>query len=193
MSGKSPRRRSTPENIPSEHSMAPELSAPSAEVRPDIEEVPYPVGYKRPPKHTRFRPGQSGYPKGRKKKSRNLRSILNQVLSEDVKIRVGNRVRRMPTLEALVRTTVARAFKADPKAFVSLSFLMKQSRYGEDADDANPHLLSGDNYEDIVANFLARSLAANSDGEKDEGNETFSKGSGRDKSISKEPTDEDPA
>ena len=32
------------------------------------------VGFKRPPKHTRFKPGQSGNPKGRAKHVRNLKT-----------------------------------------------------------------------------------------------------------------------
>jgi hypothetical protein len=29
------------------------------------EDAPYEIGYRKPPKHTRFRPGQSGHPSGR--------------------------------------------------------------------------------------------------------------------------------
>ena len=78
------------------------------------------VGYGRPPRHSRFKPGQSGNPKGRAKQSRNLRTIVQQVLREDMQIREGGRLRRMPAIEALVRTTLARAFKGDPKALASL-------------------------------------------------------------------------
>ena len=53
------------------------------------------VGYGRPPLHSRFKPGQSGNPKGRAKQSRNMRTIVQQVLSENMQIREGGRLRRM--------------------------------------------------------------------------------------------------
>ena len=43
------------------------------------EEGMYQVGYCRPPLHSRFKPGQSGNPKGRPKQSRNMRTIVKQV------------------------------------------------------------------------------------------------------------------
>ena len=66
------------------------------------------VGYGRPPLHSRFKPGQSGNPKGRAKQSRNLRTIVKQVLNEHMQIREGGRLRRMSAMEAFVRTTTAR-------------------------------------------------------------------------------------
>src|ERR1700742_2968486 len=49
------------------------------------------VGYKRPPKHTQFRPGQSGNPKGRPKGTQNLKSDLREELGEIVRVREGDR------------------------------------------------------------------------------------------------------
>ena len=83
-------------------------SAPGASAAPSegqsSEEEMYQVGYCRPPLHSRFKPGQSGNPKGRPKQSRNLRTIVKQVLSEDMQIREGGRLRRMSAMEAVVRT-----------------------------------------------------------------------------------------
>ena len=39
-----------------------------------------PVGYKQPPKHTQFKPGQSGNPKGRPKGTQNLATDLAEEL-----------------------------------------------------------------------------------------------------------------
>jgi hypothetical protein len=116
----------------------------------------YAVGYRRPPKHTRFKPGQSGNPKGRKKGTINLNTVLKKVLNEDVLIREGGRQRRMPKLEALVRNTLAQAFKGDPKAYASLGLLMRQSGYGNDPDEVTAENLLGANYQHIVDDFLAR-------------------------------------
>jgi len=118
------------------------------------------VGYGRPPLHSRFKPGQSGNPKGRAKQSRNLRTIVQQVLHEDMPIRAGGRLRRMPTIEAFVRTTVARAFKGDPKAVASLISIMRQSGYGPDRDEPTVDLQSAEEQEAIIAEYVTRTNKA---------------------------------
>ena len=118
----------------------------------------YAVGYGRPPLPSRFKPGQSGNTKGRQKQSRNMRTVLQQVLSEDMKIREGGRVRRMPTVEALVRTTLSRAFKGDPKAMASLLVLVKQYGYGADQDASAAELLSGTDFKAIINEYIDRNL-----------------------------------
>ena len=45
------------------------------------------VGYRRPPKHTRFKPGQSGNPKGRPKHAPNLKTEFLEELGDDVTVR----------------------------------------------------------------------------------------------------------
>jgi Family of unknown function (DUF5681) len=113
------------------------------------------VGYGRPPLHSRFKPGQSGNPKGRAKGSKNLRTILKQVSNEQIQIREGDRTRRMSRMEALVRTTYTRAFKGDPKAFASLILLWRQIGLTE-SDETTTELVQGAEYAAIVADFLAR-------------------------------------
>ena len=50
----------------------------------------YEIGYGRPPKSTRFKPGQSGNPKGRKKGSKNTYSILRDILNQKVTVNNTN-------------------------------------------------------------------------------------------------------
>jgi hypothetical protein len=132
----------------------------SADLNLESEPRSFAVGYGRPPVHSRFKPGKSGNPKGRVKQSRNMRTIVQQVLNEDMQIREGGRLRRMSAMEALVRTTLTRSFKGDPKALVSLIVIMKQSGYGPDRDEPAAGLLSGSDYEAIVADYLARNLSS---------------------------------
>jgi hypothetical protein len=42
----------------------------------------YDVGHAKPPKHTRFQPGQSGNPRGRPKGTKNLKTDLIEELGE---------------------------------------------------------------------------------------------------------------
>ena len=44
----------------------------------------YTVGKGKPPEHTRFQKGQSGNPTGRRKGSKNVATLLEQVLNERV-------------------------------------------------------------------------------------------------------------
>ena len=116
----------------------------------------YAVGYGRPPLANRFKLGQSGNPKGREKQSRNMRTIMQQVLNEDMQIREGGRLRRMPTFEALVRTTLSRALKGDPKATASLLVLVRHCGYGTDHDEPAAELLSDLNLMAIIHDYIDR-------------------------------------
>ena len=87
----------------------------------------YEVGYGRPPQHSRFKPGQSGNPKGRPRQRRNLRSVLDQHLQQTIEVTVNGRPCRMKRIDALVRTTVDRALKNDPKAISALIIMMRQT------------------------------------------------------------------
>jgi hypothetical protein len=147
---------------------------PSADLSLESEPRSFAVGYGRPPVHSRFKPGQSGNPKGRAKQSRNMRTIVQQVLNEDMQIREGGRVRRMSAMEALVRTTLTRSFKGDPKALVSLIVLLKQSGYGMDRDELTADLLSAADYDAILADYLARNSSDKADPEIDTSTESSS-------------------
>jgi len=59
-----------------------------------------------------------------------------------MQIREGGRVRRVPALEALVRTTLARCLHGRSKAVASLIAIMRQSGYGPDRDEARLTWLS---------------------------------------------------
>jgi uncharacterized protein DUF5681 len=55
------------------------------------------VGPGKPPRHTRFKPGQSGNPNGRPKGSKNFATILQQQLTKMVTITVDGKSKRMPS------------------------------------------------------------------------------------------------
>jgi hypothetical protein len=78
------------------------------------------IGYKRPPKRTRFRKGQSGNPKGRPKGSLNhstIRGLIaEQWLDETMKIVENGRERQVLRLVFLLKKQQELAFKGDRRA-----------------------------------------------------------------------------
>jgi Family of unknown function (DUF5681) len=73
----------------------------------------YPVGYGRPPEHSRFKKGQSGNPTGRRRytQSDRARQLMSQELFRRVPVREGDQVRHMPAVQALVRSLILQAIK----------------------------------------------------------------------------------
>jgi hypothetical protein len=130
------------------------LSSPGADGRTTGSD--YLVGYGRPPKHTRFKPGRSGNPKGRPKRHCNLRTIVKETLNEPIAIREGERTRNVPQVEALVRTTLNRALKGDPRAVNALMALIRTTGLaGEEPEVAEAEALTQDD-EALLADFLRR-------------------------------------
>jgi hypothetical protein len=78
------------------------------------------VGYKRPPRHSQFRPGQSGNPTGRPKQQRNLATDLREELSKIVPIHENGKPRRVTKQRAFVKSLIQRAVNGDARAVTSL-------------------------------------------------------------------------
>ncbi len=76
----------------------------------------YEIGYRKPPRATQFKPGQSGNTKGRSKGSKNLATALEDELKERVTVTENGRRRTISKGEALVKQTVNKAVSGDTKA-----------------------------------------------------------------------------
>src|ERR1700730_18215022 len=83
----------------------------------------YEVGYRKPPKKSQFKKGQSGNPKASKKTEPidDLRVVIDGVLAELVTIRDGGKTRTVSKLEAMLQAQRLNALKGDPKAFCRLA------------------------------------------------------------------------
>jgi Family of unknown function (DUF5681) len=77
----------------------------------------YEVGYGKPPKHTQFQKGQSGNPKGRPKKPKNLPALILKAFGEKVVVKGSGKRHSMTKLEAALVQLVNRALSGDIKAF----------------------------------------------------------------------------
>lgn len=84
------------------------------------------VGYGKPPRHTRFKPGQSGNPKGRPKGTRNLATDLEEELREIVTIREGGRVKKFSKQRIMIKATMANSMKGSVPAFNAITALRER-------------------------------------------------------------------
>lgn len=78
------------------------------------------VGYKRPPRHSQFKPGKSGNPKGRPKRSTDTAEILRRVLTEKIAVTVGGKRISMTKLDAMVFANANRANRGDSSALLHI-------------------------------------------------------------------------
>src|SRR5690606_26810715 len=76
----------------------------------------YTVGYGRPPEATRFKPGQSGNPKGRRKGVKSIGTILEEIIRQLVTVTEGQKKRRLSVLEVALRRLANDAMRGDLKA-----------------------------------------------------------------------------
>jgi hypothetical protein len=112
------------------------------------------VGYKLPPVATRFKPGQSGNPRGRPKGRRNLKHDLQEELSERITIREGDRQVRITKQRAMVKSTVTKAIKGDTRAQAKAFELLLRA-FGID-DEVHAETILGTEDEAILQSFLDR-------------------------------------
>jgi hypothetical protein len=78
------------------------------------------VGYCKPPAKTRFKPGQSGNPRGRKKGRKNIATIINDPLYEKATVRINGRARTLCRIEAVMQVTMAKALSGDLNALAKI-------------------------------------------------------------------------
>jgi len=124
---------------------SPEERREALSARPDRRE--YEVGHGKPPKDTRFKPGQSGNPGGRPKGSKNrrksdpldasnerLKDIVLEEAYRTVKINDGPRQIDVPMAQAVIRSVSHNAVKGNARAqrlFTELVAVTEQARKRE--------------------------------------------------------------
>lgn len=93
------------------------------------ESVPYDVGYGKPPRDTQFKPGQSGNPKGRRKGSRNFRTMTREALNQKMRITESGRSRVVTKGEAIIMAMTAKAIRGDVRAGGIMMKHMEEERH----------------------------------------------------------------
>jgi Family of unknown function (DUF5681) len=80
----------------------------------------YEVGYRKPPRQSRFSKGRSGNPCGRPRGAKNLKTLLLEVLSEQIIATTNGRRRKITKRAAIVTQLVNRAATGDLPAIKTL-------------------------------------------------------------------------
>lgn len=117
----------------------------------------YTVGYGKPPRHSQFKPGQSGNAKGRPKKAKTVDDVLYEEFNRFVTITEGHQRRRLSKLRVVVRQNINKAASGDIKAAAMLLKLL-----GSHKSDG------GDNLDALVEQFRARHQRLMSTDRKDD-------------------------
>jgi hypothetical protein len=117
----------------------------------------YAVGYRRPPKANQFRPGETGNPRGRPKGSRNIRTVLFDVIGKKIAVTENGQTRRLPALEVMLRRLVNDAVRNDPRA-IKLIVSMLDRYEDRDTSSIAPDMdeLQAEDRE-ILAQYLPKS------------------------------------
>ena len=74
------------------------------------------VGYGKPPRKSQFQKGQSGNPKGRPKRSRNVDTLLRETFFRTITVTEGGQRKKVTVLEALFRKLAKSALEGDARS-----------------------------------------------------------------------------
>lgn len=99
----------------------PDMLATEAENNSD-----YDVGYKKPPQHSRFKPGQSGNTKGRPKGTKSLTTLLRKAVQEIITVQEKGKSHKASKMEVFIKQAVNKAAQGDLKALQYLTPLLRE-------------------------------------------------------------------
>ena len=113
------------------------------------------IGYAKPPQSTRFPKGHTGNPKGRRKGTLSLATVLRNALESKVVITRSGRRKMVTKLEAAILHLVDLAAKGDLKALQQLAALLRSaSLEAPEPDTASPTLSDTD--QKVMLHILKR-------------------------------------
>ena len=119
----------------------------------------YDVGYGKPPKASRFKPGQSGNPRGRPRGQPNLITDIMTEMAEQIRVREGERERSISKQRAMIKALVAKSLKGEARAAALLIGLITKLGEAQAAAVTDAAEVGADDQR-IVEAFLARQLKA---------------------------------
>lgn len=115
----------------------------------------YKIGYRKPPKRTQFRKGQSGNPSGRPKNTKNFKTDLLEELSEQIAIQERGHSLTISKQRAMIKSLIAAALKGDTKASSILLQRLEKIQEEESSDFGGSEKLS-DTDNKILNDYIQR-------------------------------------
>ena len=115
----------------------------------------YDIGYRKPPRHTQFKKGQTGNRRGRPRGAKNLFTLLQEIASEKVRFTKNGRARAISRLEKTLRQLGFSAEKGKPqqvRQFISL--LLDAERHKDGLASPTESLTDADR--EVIAQIYAR-------------------------------------
>jgi Family of unknown function (DUF5681) len=91
----------------------------------------YSVGYGRPPKRTQFKPGQSGNPHGRPRKTSTFADVVITEMNSKIDLTENGKTRKITKLEAIVKRHSLEAIKGNLAAAKMLIDGMQKAQPSE--------------------------------------------------------------
>jgi hypothetical protein len=84
------------------------------------------VGYGKPPKHSQFKKGQSGNPRGRPRDTENLKMLVGKVLDEKIVLTENGKRSKISLYEAVIKQLVRRSAQGDYRSTRDLIQLVRE-------------------------------------------------------------------
>jgi hypothetical protein len=123
----------------------------------------YAVGYGRPPKEMQFRPGESGNPTGRRRGSRSVGAVLNDVFRQKIEVTENGKTRRVTALEAMALRLRNDALRGDARAIKLSVELMRRHAETDESTVQFEELQAQDR--EILAQFFKPKPTEKADGD----------------------------
>jgi Family of unknown function (DUF5681) len=124
----------------------------------------YAVGWGKPPKHTQFKKGRSGNPKGRPVGRRNFKTDLVEELGTRVEIKERGRRRLLTKQQVIVKQLITRCANGDPAALGRLLPVLLQLEQG--AVESAPNASYASTVDPEMLERWAKRLLARSESDK---------------------------
>jgi hypothetical protein len=118
----------------------------------------YSVGYRKPPKHTQFKPGQSGNPRGRMSVFGNFEADLLDELATEISVRENGIERKVSKQRAIITTLVTAAISGNMRACGALLSILARALPSRTENDPEP--ASEVNDQELLKSFDRRQRRA---------------------------------
>ncbi len=121
----------------------------------------YAVGYGKPPVRSRFKPGTSGNAAGRRKGSKNLKTLIREEMTAPISIQEGTNTRRVSKIVGVVLRQMQSALKGNDRSAMAIIKMATLFGFLENSEnnDAEPTPLSAADLQ-ILETLAARSRKA---------------------------------